>query len=91
MARVIKQQKQQQKQKEQQQQQHQQKQQKQQKQKQKQKQQKQTNETRASLFSPDLDPGAVSVYGVEARIPAICSHSTPLAGYRPRLRAHLLW
>ena len=74
IARANEQQKQLQKQKQlqQQQQQQQQKQQKQQKQKQKQKQkqQKQTNETRVSSLSPDLDPGAISVDGVEARIPA---------------------
>ena len=77
IARANEQQKQLQKQKEQQQQQQKQQQQKQQKQKQKQKekqkQKKQTNETRVSSLSPDLEPGAISVNGTEARIPAICT------------------
>ena len=64
MARANEQQKQQQKQKQLQQQQ----QQKQQQKQQQQKQQKQISETRGSSLSPDLDPGADSVYGVEARV-----------------------
>ena len=81
---------QQQKQQKQQQQKQQQQKQKQQQQQQQQQQQKQISETRGLSLSPDLDPGAVSIDGVEARIPAICAHRTPFAGYRPRLRARLL-
>ena len=74
MARANEQQKQQQKQKQLQQQQQQKQKQQQQQQKQ-QKQQKQISETRGSSLSPDLDPGAVSVDGFEARVPAICTHT----------------
>eukprot|EP00964_Phaeocystis_antarctica_P139011 scaffold103705_cov62-Phaeocystis_antarctica.AAC.2 len=85
LARAIERQKQQQKQKQQQQQQQKKQKQQQQQKQQKQKQiQKQTSEPRVSSLSPDVDPGAVSVNAVEARVYPPFAHHTPFAGYHPR-------